>query len=80
MKKSFTYVCYRMIRWFVWLFYPKIKVEGLEHLPETPCVVVANHAKMNGPIACELYFPGNRAIWCDAPERSAGLCLCRFLE
>lgn len=56
--------CYRVIRWFVKLFYPKIRVEGTENLPDNPCLVVANHSQMNGPIACELYFPGKRYTWC----------------
>lgn len=59
-----SYRCYRVIRWFVKLFYPKIRVEGTENLPGQPCLVVANHSQMNGPIACELYFPGKRYIWC----------------
>ena len=62
--KRLSIVCYRIIRWFVWLFYPKTAVEGLHNLPDTPCIIVSNHAQMNGPIACELYFPGHRAIWC----------------
>ena len=67
MKKlvsTLSYGCYRVIRWFVKLFYPKIKVEGTENLPDEPCLVVANHSQMNGPIACELYFPGKRYTWC----------------
>lgn len=64
LKKGISYYCYRIIRWLIWLFYPKMKIEGLENLPQEPCVVAANHAQMNGPIACELYFPGDRAIWC----------------
>lgn len=55
---------YRFIKGLVKLFYPKMQVEGLENLPEEPAVIVANHCKMNGPIACELYFPGNRYTWC----------------
>ncbi len=55
---------YRVIRFFVKLFYPKITVEGLENLPREPCVAVGNHSKMHGPIAAELYFPGDHYIWC----------------
>ena len=62
-KKSF-YPLYRAVKWLVWLFYPKMKVEGAENLPDEPCIVVANHAQMNGPICAELYFPGKRTIWC----------------
>lgn len=64
MKKGFSYYCYRVIRWLVWLFYPKMEVRGLENLSEEPCIIAANHTQMNGPIAGELYFPGDRAIWC----------------
>lgn len=63
-KNKFSYGCYRILRWLVWLFYPKTTIEGLENLPEEPCLIVGNHTQMNGPIVGEMYFPGNRAIWC----------------
>lgn len=55
---------YRVIKWLVKVFYPKIEVVGVENLPQEPAVIVGNHTQMNGPIACELYFPGNRYTWC----------------
>lgn len=64
MKKKVSRFLYRIIKWLIWLFYPKIRVEGVENLPEEPCLVVANHSQLHGPIACELYFPGNRYTWC----------------
>ncbi len=64
MDEKKTTLLYRIIRWLVWFFYPKIKVEGAEDLPEGPCVVVGNHSQMNGPIAGELYTPGVHDIWC----------------
>ncbi len=64
LKEKVMYRVFRILRWLVKLFYPKLQVFGAERLPERPFVVVGNHAKMNGPIACELYFPGERAIWC----------------
>ncbi len=64
MGKRISALLYRFIRFMVWVFYPKTKVEGLEHLPEGPCLVVGNHAQMHGPIACELYFPGKHFTWC----------------
>ena len=63
-KHHFSRGCFRVIRWLVKLFYPKIQVEGAENLPKEPCIIVANHSQMNGPIACELYFPGNSYTWC----------------
>lgn len=64
MKKRLSYLCYRLIRWVIWVFYPKVNIVGSENMPSEPCVVAGNHAQMHGPIACQLYFPGNRAIWC----------------
>ena len=63
-KNIVSYVCYRVIRFFVWLFYPKMKVVGVENLPTEACIVVGNHTQMNGPICGEIYFPGKRKIWC----------------
>ena len=62
--KKFSYFLYRIIKFFVWLFYPKIQVEGVENLPAEPCLIAGTHTKMNGPISCELYFPGKRYTWC----------------
>lgn len=63
-KKGFSYACYRVIRFFVWLFYPKMSVLGTENLSDEACIVVGNHTQMNGPICGEIYFPGKRKIWC----------------
>jgi len=63
-KHTFSYLCFRVIRFLVWLFYPKMTVEGTENLPPDACIVVGNHTQMNGPICGELYFPGKRKIWC----------------
>ena len=63
-EKKKWYRIYRVIRFFVWLFYPKLKPEGTENLPDEPCVIVGNHTQMNGPIIGELYGPGKHAIWC----------------
>ena len=66
MAKGIDYRIFRITRWLVKLFYPVPTLEGLEHLPDGPCVIVGNHAQMNGPITAELYIPGDRAIWCNA--------------
>ncbi len=64
MKKKISRAIYKFVKFLVWLFYPKMKVEGVENLPDEPCIIAANHTQMNGPIACELYFPGRRYTWC----------------
>ena len=57
--KGFSRICYKIIRYLVWVFYPKITVGGMENLPDEACIVVGNHTQMNGPIVGELYFPGD---------------------
>lgn len=57
-------VAYRFIKAAVRLIYPKTTVVGAEYLPPEPCVIVGNHAQMNGPITCELYSPRPRCTWC----------------
>lgn len=64
MNEKKTSPVYRMIKWFVKFFYPRIRVVGAENLPDEPVVVAGNHTQMNGPICCELYFPGERYTWC----------------
>lgn len=61
--KKTTWI-YRVLRWFIWLFSPKYRLEGTENLPEEPCVIVGNHCQMYGPIAGELYTPGKHYVWC----------------
>lgn len=58
---------FKVIRWLIKLFYIKMEVVGAENLPEDAAIVVGNHTQMNGPIACELYFPGKSYTWCAAP-------------
>lgn len=59
-----TYPLFKVIKWLIKVCYPKIKIEGIENLPESPSIIVANHTQMHGPIACEVHFPENSAIWC----------------
>lgn len=61
---GFSRVCFRIIRKIVYIVYPKIKTEGLENLPDEPCIFVGNHTQMNGPIICELYSPVPCRTWC----------------
>lgn len=41
-----------------------MEMVGVENLPDEPVIVAGNHAKMNGPIAGELFYPGKHYIWC----------------
>lgn len=62
--KKLQYILFLIIKFFVKIFYPKTEFYGVENLPDEPCIVVGNHSQMNGPIIGELYFPGERLIWC----------------
>lgn len=64
MKHTPTYPLYRLIRWVVKLCYPKITVCGQENLPQGACIIVGNHSQLHGPIAAELYTPGQHDTWC----------------
>lgn len=55
---------FKLVKGFLRLVYPRIEIEGLENLPDGACIIAANHCQMDGPISCELYFPGNRYTWC----------------
>ena len=64
MTEKRTSVLYKIIKWLVWLFSPRMTIEGAENIPAEPCVVVGNHTQMNGPITSELYLPGKHRTWC----------------
>lgn len=64
MKEKKPSFMYRIIKWLIWVFYPKTEVVGTGNLSDEAVVVVANHAQMNGPVVCELCFPGKRYTWC----------------
>lgn len=64
MDEKKTSPVYKVIKWLVKTCYPKIGVEGEENLPAEAAIIVGNHSQMNGPIACELYAPGDHYIWC----------------
>ena len=64
MEDKKTSFIYKILRFLIWLFYPKPKVLDTERLPDEPCILVGNHTQMNGPIVAELFLPGPRYIWC----------------
>ena len=57
---------FRGARGLVQLFYRRPTLEGVENLPNGPCVIVGNHAQIHGPIVAELFIPGERVIWCNS--------------
>lgn len=61
-KTSFSFKC---MVWLLKVFYIRFTPVGTENLPDEPCIIAANHAQMNGPIASEIYFPVPNYTWCN---------------
>lgn len=64
MDKKRTSLLFKIIKFLIRLFYGKMQIEGLENLPESQAIIVANHSQLNGPIAGELFMSDNCYIWC----------------
>lgn len=60
-----TPLFYKFVKWLVWAFYPKFKVEGMENLPDEPVIIVGNHSQTNGPVFSELHLPIPHQTWCQ---------------
>lgn len=52
------------VKWLVRMVYKKLKLKGIENIPENNAIIVGNHSHMNGPLASELYLPENTYTWC----------------
>ncbi len=59
-----TTLMYKILYFLINLFYPKITISGLENLPDGPCILVGNHAQMNGPLMSELRLKIPHETWC----------------
>ncbi|MBR3750207.1 MAG: hypothetical protein IKK58_00375 [Clostridia bacterium] len=44
--------------------YPKYELEGVENIPQEPCIIVGNHSQLHGPIVSQLYMPVKCQTWC----------------
>ena len=64
MEQKQVVLLYKIIKGLVRIFYRKMKVVGLENLPEKNAIIVGNHTQMNGPICGELFMPENCYTWC----------------
>lgn len=71
MEKKKVSPLFKLVKGMLYLVYPHISIEGIENLPDEPCIIAANHCQMHGPIAGELHFPGKHAIWCAGEMMSA---------
>ena len=66
MSGRISRLVYRIVRRLLLTFYRAPEIIGLENLPDGECIIAANHAQLHGPIQAELFFPGDRSIWCNA--------------
>lgn len=44
--------------------YGKREIIGLENLPDEPCVIIGNHAQLNGPLFSAVQYPRKKYVWC----------------
>lgn len=63
-KKKRKGLLFKIITRMISLFYGKVNYEGLENIPDEPCIIVRNHAQVHGPILAELKSPYSRYTWC----------------
>lgn len=47
------------------IVYRKTEILGLDSIPGSNTIIVANHAQLNGPIIAELFMPKNCYIWAN---------------
>lgn len=66
MEDKKTSVMYKILKFFLTKIYPTPSIEGMENISDEPCIIVANHTQMNGPICAELFFPVKKYIWAAA--------------
>ncbi len=71
MSNSKKSTAFRILRRLVLTFYKRYELVGIENLPKEPAIIVGNHSQMHGPLACELFFPGERRIWCAGQMMNA---------
>ena len=63
-KKKRKGLFFRFIRKIACFFYGKRTMIGIGNISNEPCVIVGNHAQLNGPLTAELKFPYKKKTWC----------------
>ena len=64
MRPKKTSWMYRILYFFVNLFFPRLHLVGQGWLPDEPCVIVGNHSQIHGPLASELRLDFPHETWC----------------
>ena len=67
MRPKKTSFMYKILYFFINLFFPRMKIYGMENLPAEACILVGNHSQMNGPLMSELRLDIPHETWCAGP-------------
>ena len=63
-NKTNKSLVYRLLKFFINVFYRKRTFFGLENLTNGPYIFIAYHAQIHGPLIAEVQFPLKRKTWC----------------
>ncbi len=58
-------IIFKVLKFFAGIRYRKTKIIGIDNIPESHTIIVANHAQLNGPIIAELLMPRDTFIWAN---------------
>lgn len=64
MRPKKTSLIFKLLRFFINLFFMPMEIIGLENLPEEPAILVGNHSQMVGPLMSELRLKLPHETWC----------------
>ena len=64
MRPKKTSLIYKILYFFINLFFPKMNIVGKENLPGEACILVGNHSQMTGPLMSELRLDLPHETWC----------------
>ena len=67
MRPKKTSFMYKILFFFINLFFPRMKIYGMDNLPEEACILVGNHSQMTGPLLSELRLDIPHETWCAGP-------------
>lgn len=60
----FSKAMFKILVPVVRFFFGKNEITGIEKIPKTDAIIVANHCQMAGPLVAEFYMPKHIYTWC----------------
>lgn len=64
MRPKKTSLMYKILYFFINLFFMRMNIVGKENLPGEACILVGNHSQMTGPLMSELRLDIPHETWC----------------